>query len=171
MKNLFFIILLVCGLYAKADMHSMGHDGYFTIHVGMDVGDFSVEQIFGTLGYGRNFMSQGSYMGFGELGLKGLTNLMIFVKYGYEFMQHSDFSFGLDLAVLFGMAGFDLNEVGDFDALGFGNTLGVFGKAKIADSMSVLLRVGAKHDTRLDDVGSIVDNILPYVDVGAHWYF
>ena len=55
---------------------------------------------------------------------------MFFVKYGYEFMQGSDFSFGLDTAVLFGMAGIELSEIGDFDALGFGNTLGVFCKSK-----------------------------------------
>ena len=171
MKNLLVVILLVCGLYATAGMHDMDREGYFTVHVGMDVdfGSFGVENVFGTLGYGRNLMFEGSYSGFAELGLKGLNNLMLFVKYGYEFMQHNDFSLGLDVALLFGMAGVELDDF-NTDALGFGNTLGVFATAKIVDSLSVLLRVGGKHDTQFNDVGGIVDNIMPYVDVGFRWY-
>ena len=170
MKNLLVVILLVCGLYASADMHGMEREGYFTVHVGMDVASFDVKNVFGALGYGRNLMFQGSYSGFVELGLKGLNNIMLFVKYGYEFMEYSDFSFGLDTALLFGMAGVELGNIGDFDNLGFGNTLGVFAKTKISDSLSVLLRAGLKHDTAFDNVDSIMDNILPYVGVAARWY-
>ncbi len=192
MKKLIFVILLGFHFGTWADMH-LSHNsndkGFFNIHFGMEIDaqNLSVTGFPLSLGYGRNIPSQDGYLGFFEVGL-GFPDTFFVFKYGYEFMRDSLFSFGLDVSVLLGAlwneerddsgrSSRSLNEERDDSErslrslnldLAFGNSLGFFVKARITDSVSVLVRAGAKHETAFKNLEGI--NVNSYVDVGFRYY-
>ena len=102
------------------------------------------------LGYGQNIVFQRSYLGFFAVNLKfnsmfddSLYNneavkRMYFTEldYGYEFMRHNVFSFGLDTS-----HGVGLTYKGK---VAFSNGVGAFGKIQ-KDSFSFSVGCGIKH--------------------------
>ena len=102
------------------------------------------------LGYGRNVVFQKSYLGFFAVNLKfnsmfddNLYNneavkIMYFTEldYGYEFMRHNVFSFGLDTS-----HGVGLTYKGK---AAFSNGIGIFGKIQ-KDSFAFYGGFGIKH--------------------------
>ena len=104
MKKLLLAGLVICGFTSHAGMH--GGDNYIHVQAGLQITNdlLRIENGRIAFSYGMPLESDmGSYFGFTEIGIKAPTALLS-LKYGYECMRDSIFSFGTDVAVLLGIS-------------------------------------------------------------------
>ena len=168
MKKLLLASLVFCGLSASAGMYSS--DNYINVQAGLGVSDFNrinlgLESSRFVVSYGMPLSSNGNYIGFTEIGIKLLT-VLLSAKYGYEFMRNNNFSFGLDVALLFGIPASSYRS-SSFTDLAFGTEGGVFVKVNATDVMSFFIRAGAFHETPLEYLSDL--SVAFFVDLGMQY--
>ena len=168
MKKL-LILMLLYGLYAKADMDSdsNNNNSFVTLYGGLNPTTLM------TIGFGRHITnSSNSYFGsiiFGATFLyehilipTAVTSLK--VRYGYEFMRQNTVSFGLDTSLILTNDMFDESSI-----KGFRGDFGLFVKTEITESIATLLRVGSIYLLPLIDE-STADIHWPYIELGVRYY-
>lgn len=143
MKRISIFCLVTFGFCALAN--PLADKGGFISFQGDITGNAG---FYGTgLGYGQNIVIQPVYLGFFEISVRFHYNPESFnrdvkmtyfteLNYGYEFMRHSWFSFGLDT-----FHGLGLTYKGK---LAFSNGIGIFGKIK-KDSFAFSVGCGIGH--------------------------
>ena len=143
MKRILIFCLVTFGFCALAN--TLDDKGRFISFQGDISGNAG---FFGAgLGYGQNIVIQPGYLGFFEINMRFHYNQLSYnrdvkmtyfteLNYGYEFMRHSLFSFGLDT-----FHGLGLTYQGK---LAFSNGIGIFGKIK-KDSLAFSIGYGIGH--------------------------
>lgn len=174
MKKLLLTVLFIWGLSAHAGMRT--GENYINVQAGLNlinlVGFYTInfpEDVRFTLHYGMPFESDmGNSLGFAEIGFK-VPTFLLSLKYGYEFMRDNFFSFGIDIALLFGI------PTENYDSFSFdgGGELGVFVKMEITNNISGFIRGGFGKEvllTTLLDTGAPKGYVfLPFVDLGIQY--
>ena len=171
MKKFGFLIILLFGLYSEAVVND---HKFFSYHYERHYGLNGDELGLWGANYGHSIVSQsGCYYGFFSTGMKFYIQKLrsldlgyfLDLRYGYEFMRKGIFPFGLDIST---GAGFVENNKPIIE-----NKLGVFGRWKITENASILVRTGLSQynspDTKLKD---IVNNKFfgPYVQIEGRSY-
>ena len=169
MKNLLFAGLIICGLTAHAGMH--GRDHYIHFQAGMQISNdlLRVENGQATFSYGMPLESDmGSYFGFTEIGVKSPTALLS-LKYGYQCMRDRTFSFGTDIALLFGISSLSLAGNYAMNDLVLGGNPGIFVKMKTGDNLSLSLRGGLLLEAPLKNLLNDLF-LMPVVELGFQYH-
>lgn len=168
MKKLLLAGLIICGLAAQAGIH--GGDNYIHVQAGLQIANdlLKIENGRFAFNYGMPLESNmGNYFGFTEIGIKVPTALLS-LKYGYQCMRDSTFSFGTDIALLLGIS--PLSFAGNYAMtdLALGVEPGIFIKMKAGDNISISLRGGllleAPFKNLLNDLF-----LMPSVDLGFQY--
>lgn len=167
MKKILLISLIFFGLYAQGGMNS--GDNFISVQAGL--GDLNsirgLESGRLVISYGMNLESGMSYIGFAEIGVKAPLALLT-LKYGYEFMKEEAFSFGLDIAILFGMPG--RSSLRSSMNLALGNEAAVFAMLEATDSISAFIRGGVSHETSIQYLSNFISKLSPFVEIGMRYH-
>ena len=168
MKKLLLSGLVICGFAAHAGMH--GGDNYIHVQAGLQTANDLLRIENGRLAfsYGMPLKSNmGNYLGFTEIGVKAPTALL-FLKYGYQCMRDRTFSFGTDVALLFGISPLSLAGNYAMTDLVLGGEPGIFVKMKAGDNMSLSLRGGLLLEAPLKNLLNDLF-FIPVVDLGFQY--
>ena len=174
MKKIGFLMILLFGFYSEAGAND--HQ-FVSNHYEYNYNLSGDRLALWGANYGHSIISQSVYYGFFSTGMKFYIQKLpakqdlelsyfLDLRYGYEFMRKSVFPFGLEIS--WGV-GFVENNKPIIQ-----NKLGIFGRWKIIENFSILVRTGlGQHnspDTQLKDVAN---NKLfgPYIQVEARSYF
>ena len=123
--------------------------------------------------YGGYFSEQHGF----EAGIKWSMgdNLLIMLKYNYDFTQDQKWVPGLDISVLVGGFGFYKGYEYEYENtkwLNVGLEIGPYIKTFISRSHALFLRTGLAYDTsRLHDNPYIADELRFYINLGIQWHF
>ena len=142
MKKVLILILLISSLHAQAENKK---DSFVEFYLGAGPAVMRIIPAFSLAVYGKHLTSSSnSYLGFVGINWSMLTILE--AKYGYEFMRENTFSFGLDISGLLsaytGLKGGRGSSFPESISPGFGGGTGIFVRAGITKSISILLRAG-----------------------------
>ena len=168
MKKILLAGLVICGLSAHAGMGS--GDNFISFQAGLsNFSHIGLEDSRFVLSYGMDIESNRDYVGFAEVGIKAPVALLS-LKYGYEFMRQDTFSFGVDIAVLFGIPGYSFQRGVAMSDLALGNEVGAFVKMEATDNISGFIRGGIWHETSFRNLSNLNSNsVRSFADIGVQY--
>ena len=170
MRRYAYVFFCIVGMFYVQAVQA-NKERFLSLNTGLD---FVLNESIGSWNisfeYGQSIISSKSYRGFYTVGatypLDGPGYIGVNLEYGYEFRRDKTFSFGLNT---FHSVGYTTSYKSS--GWGFGNALGLFGRIKLTDTISVPIHIGLSHNNPFKTVVTELTNgnFGPYVHFGIRY--